>query len=169
MNRILIISSEFQPDIDDVISWLIHYNIDFIRITPSTNLNILNLKIINDKKIDINIVINNLIYNINEFSGCLLYYNSLPNPFIEHIKIESHLDHAVYNYIERDWNTLALFILNYIYHNIFTIGTYLMPNKLDQLKFATEVGLNIPYTEIRNNFNYKKLLKDNLIGLAPYC
>lgn len=162
MNKVLIISNEFQPDIDDVISWLLYYKIDFVRITPSTIVNISLLKI-NKKKIDINIIINNTEFNLRQFSASLMYQELLPNVYLNFIEKNDLIDEAFISFVDREWRSLSSFILNYIYSNLFTLGSPYSPNKLDQLLNAFEVGLNIPYTEIRNNYHNIVTFKNGLI------
>jgi hypothetical protein len=158
MNRILIISPDYQPDIDDVIDWLIYFKAEFVRITPTTIFKVKNVNICNNFKTSIDVIIQNKEYNLSEFNSIWIYNNILP--LSSHFNTNNDLDNLdkrINRFFIDEWRVLTNFIFKY-FEGRNTIGslTYGSPNKLLQLSVAKECGLYIPDTQISNNFEFLK-------------
>ncbi len=50
MNKVLLITKNYHPDVDNVIDWIVYNKIEFVRISPSTNFQIKNISIENEKQ-----------------------------------------------------------------------------------------------------------------------
>ena len=57
MNKVLLITKNYHPDVDNVIDWIVYNKIEFVCISPSTNFQIKNISIENEKQSVLEIVI----------------------------------------------------------------------------------------------------------------
>ncbi|MCK4661864.1 MAG: grasp-with-spasm system ATP-grasp peptide maturase [Bacteroidales bacterium] len=151
MSIILIISKDFDPDVDSVIDHLHFLGKQIIRITPTTDFNFSYLNILSKRVgIDIELIVNNSHFKLSDIYSVWIRNGILPNLFGEYFKIPlDNIDKEIETFLNREWYILK----EYIFHLIQIkkhVGNFFtgFPNKLMQLEYAQECGLSIPNTSV---------------------
>jgi len=152
MSKVLLITKEYQPDVDDVIHWLNYHQQAFIRITPKSNFQIKYINISNDKNTQIHFIINKKEYNLHEFKSIWLTNGMLPSAIKSIIADDNKLELKIASFLYDEWRILTTYIFNH-FESLRCIGSVIhgTPNKLVQLEKAKACGLKIPNTSIVNS------------------
>ncbi len=149
---ILLISDENDTMTDEICSWLLYQNKEFVRLNGNQRIT----KILFDFRKDIfRILINDIEYNLNDFKS--VFYR---NGGIYYDIIKDELDNNLIEF----YNSELKSITGFIYHYLKTIGANIFGNiftkevnKLEVLFVAKSLGLKIPDTYILSQF--KELAK----------
>lgn len=148
---VLIISEENDRTTDEVIQWLLNYNINLLRINKEDDLKIICINPNSGKAL---VEINGNVYDLNTFNT-VWYRRGYFNPScIKTTLVESSLnqDKAIQigRFLNREWSILQGFLFHTLENKRNVLGNFLKSqvNKLINLKIAKECGLQIPETNI---------------------
>nr|WP_298007246.1 grasp-with-spasm system ATP-grasp peptide maturase [uncultured Flavobacterium sp.] len=145
---VLILSAEDDYSTNDVIDWLIHFNIEFIRISSRDSIVVTKVCMYNNK-IDINFTVNNKPLRLSQLTS-FWYRRSHLNLLFDKISIDMKLDSSINNHLFLEFSEIKAFFIKELaniginrYEDIFL-------NKLIVLAEAAKTGLKIPSTIIAN-------------------
>ncbi len=166
-NMILILSVENEASTDDVISWIRHKNINYVRLNPTDIIGIKSFEISNDK---INVALQaGGVYEVIDLETIAAYWyrrGELKLP-IDKSTSESK-EFPLFNYLRSELGVVEDYI-DYRLKNLPRINSKSdnRTNKLVNLHIAASCGLNIPKTWVVNSDNKSTISKtDELITKA---
>ncbi len=152
----LIISSEDDLSTNDVIDWMLHYNMPFVRINGTTNISVTSIEINNENIVDVELILDDN-YNKNR----QLKLSSIQSVWYRRGGINVNMLKPVINCLDdNEMNQLREYLKNEKRELEFVIYALLKKkkhintfhdddrNKLHTLMIAKECGLKIPDTII---------------------
>ncbi|WP_347066250.1 grasp-with-spasm system ATP-grasp peptide maturase [Flavobacterium sp. WV_118_3] len=143
---VLILSSPDDLSTNDVIDWLRHYNIPFLRISVNDTITYKSVTIGNSK-FDIEFSINKKSYNLHDFTA-FWYRRSHYSIFIPKIIENDIISKQINRHLQVEANEIHKLFTNYICKKSINNHRDITINKLAVLKLATTIGLKIPDTII---------------------
>ena len=146
---VLIISSEDDQSTNDVIDWLIHYNIKFVRVSHLNNFFYKNLSL-NDATFDVVLNIDDAIYNLQDFKVCW-YRRSFLNVNIKPFEAKNNLRKQIRTHLANETYEIHRFVKRYLEINSINKHNDIFLNKLEVLQQAAARGFRIPNTLITDN------------------
>jgi ATP-GRASP peptide maturase of grasp-with-spasm system len=168
---ILILSEENDHSTNDVIDWLLLFEIDFLRINDNEIIEIKEIKITNQGyDILFKLKLSSEIYSIKQFSS---YWYRRGNIVLDIpiVKNGSEISPKIEEYLKNENYKLKDFFIKELDKIPNKIGSIfnLNKNKLSNLVLATKVGMKIPNTKIlTEKLNLKSNLKEKYISKAIY-
>lgn len=148
---ILIISEEFECTTDEVVQWLLLYNISFLRINKETSLKIVELSLSSERLL---FEFNGRVFNINDFDTVWYRRGNLNSSFFQPALFElssyPNMLNQVGRFLGNEWNILQFYIFYVLEGKSRVLGSFQksLVNKLINLNIAKQCGLIIPDTTI---------------------
>lgn len=148
---VLILSEENERTTDEVVQWLLNYNVRFLRINKEDNLKIVCVSPSSGKAL---IEVKENVYDLNTFETVWYrrgYFNSncVRAGLAEFSSDQSKLA-QISRFLNREWSVLQGFMFYELENKKTVLGNFLksQANKLINLRIANECGLLIPETTI---------------------
>lgn len=148
---ILIISEEFECTTDEVVQWLLLYNISFLRINKETSLKIVELSLSSERLL---FEFNGRVFNVNDFDTVWYRRGNLNSSFFQPALFElssyPNMLNQVGRFLGNEWNILQFYIFYVLEGKSRVLGSFQksLVNKLINLNIAKQCGLIIPDTTI---------------------
>lgn len=148
---VLIFSEEFERTTDEVVQWLISYNINFLRINKEDEVKIVN---ISPNSGSIEIEVKGSIYDLCQFSHVWYRRGNLnPNCLktaLDELRTQPDIIGQVGQFLSNEWRILQQYIFYTLEQKKTVLGSFSQSliNKLIVLSTAQECGLSIPKTVI---------------------
>ncbi len=151
---ILILSDQNDTSTNDVIDWLNYYGTKWFRVNAETLVNSINIKF-TQKEVLITLEFENNIVQLTEIKA--FWYRR--GDLTLNLSFLDNVNNDIEKFLNHEWKIVKNYLYDY-FNKIPNIGNWSLENnnnKLIQLDYARQVGLDIPHSVITTN---KKHIED---------